>query len=80
MSERFKKLDAWFDFMNQQFEKIQDTYNTGVINNLLIDNDIETMEYRQITPDDELENECGYCKNPCDGSYCNSDCKKEDLK
>ena len=37
------KLDSWFSFMNQQFKKMEDSHQKGKINNLLIDNDIETI-------------------------------------
>ena len=42
-SEKFPKLDAWFDMMNDQFKKIEDTHQTNKINTLLIDNDIKTI-------------------------------------
>lgn len=41
---KFPKLDSWFDFMNQQMEKLEETRQKGEINNLLIDNDIELIE------------------------------------
>jgi len=25
------------------------------------------------SPEDELENRCGYCDKPCDGDFCNQD-------
>jgi len=37
------------------------------------------MEYRQTTPDDEIENECSFCKNPCEDTYCSTECKKAEL-
>ena len=43
-NEKFPKLDSWFDFMNDQFEKIEKSHEKGKINNLLIDNDIEIIE------------------------------------
>lgn len=27
-------------------------------------------------PPEELENNCDYCGEPCEGRFCNSDCKK----
>lgn len=41
---KFPKLDAWFDFMNQQMEKLEETRQKVEINNLLIDNDIELID------------------------------------
>lgn len=43
-NNKFPKLDSWFDFMNQQMEKIEEAYQKGKINNLLIDNDIDLIE------------------------------------
>lgn len=40
---KFPKLDSWFDMMNDQFEKLEDSRNESEINNLLIDNDINTL-------------------------------------
>ena len=34
------------------------------------------MEYQKITPDDDPENECLYCGNLCDKSFCDSNCRK----
>ena len=42
--EKFPKLDAWFDMMNNQFKKIEDTHQTNKINNVLIDNDIKPLD------------------------------------
>jgi hypothetical protein len=42
--DKFPKLDSWFDFMNQQMEKIEENQRKGKINNLLIDNDIDLIE------------------------------------
>ena len=44
MSDKFKKLENWFDFMNSQFEKIEEITNSGKINSMLIGNDIETID------------------------------------
>lgn len=43
-NNKFPKLDSWFDFMNEQMEKIEEIHNKGKINNLLSDNDIELIE------------------------------------
>ena len=42
-NEKFTKLDSWFDFMNQQFKKIEESQEKSKINNLLIDNDIDLI-------------------------------------
>ena len=42
-NNKFPKLDSWFDFMNDQFEKIEETQEKSKINNLLIDNDIDLI-------------------------------------
>lgn len=41
---KFEKLDAWFDFMNQQFEKIEEMQQTTKINAILFDNDIKEIQ------------------------------------
>jgi len=41
--DKFPELMAWFDFMNQQFKKIEDADQKGKINSLLNDNDIELL-------------------------------------
>lgn len=41
---RFEKLDSWFDFMNVQFGKIEESHQKSKINNLLIDNDIDLIK------------------------------------
>ena len=38
---KFPKLDSWFDFMNKQMEKIEESQQNAKINNLLIDNNID---------------------------------------
>lgn len=43
-NEKYPKLDSWFDFMNEQMKRMEDARNKGEINNLLIDNDIETID------------------------------------
>ena len=43
-NEKFPKLDSWFDFMNDQFKKIEESNQKYKINNLLIDNDIDLIE------------------------------------
>lgn len=43
-SEKFPKLDSWFDFMNDQFKKIEESHEKSKINNLLNDNDIDLIE------------------------------------
>lgn len=41
---KFEKLDAWFDFMNQQFEKIEEMQQKTKINEILFDNDIKEIQ------------------------------------
>ena len=41
---KFEKLDAWFDFMNQQFEKIEEMQQITKINAILFDNDIQEIQ------------------------------------
>lgn len=43
-NEKFPKLDSWYDFMNNQFKKIEENNEKSKINNLLIDNDINLIE------------------------------------
>lgn len=33
---------------------------------------IDSREY----PPEETDHECHYCGEPCNGSFCNRDCKK----
>ena len=33
-------------------------------------------QWKQQTPDDAPENECGYCGEPCENEFCNKECKK----
>ena len=40
---KFENLTNWFDFMNNQFEKIEEMQNTNKINNVLSDNDIDLI-------------------------------------
>ena len=42
-NEKFPKLDSWFDMMNDQFKKIEESQDRSKINNLLIDNDIDLI-------------------------------------
>lgn len=42
-NEKFPKLDSWFDMMNNQFKKIEESQDRSKINNLLIDNDIDII-------------------------------------
>ena len=42
--DKYPKLDNWFNFMDQQFEKIEESNNKRNINNLLIDNDIDIIK------------------------------------
>jgi hypothetical protein len=42
--DKFPKLDSWFDFMNDQFKKIEESHEKSKINNLLIDNNIDLIE------------------------------------
>lgn len=39
-----KKLDSFFDFMNDQFEKLEEVRQKSKINSLLFDNDIDLIE------------------------------------
>ena len=41
--EKFPELMAWFDFMNNQFKRIEESHETSQINKLLDDNDIEPI-------------------------------------
>ena len=34
--------------------------------------------WKQQEPPSELENDCAYCGEPCDGRYCSRECKKAD--
>ena len=42
-NKKFPKLDAWFDFMNNQLEKIEQSNDKIKINKLLSDNDIDLI-------------------------------------
>lgn len=42
--EKFPELMQWFDFMNSQFKKVEESHEKSKINNLLIDNDIDSIE------------------------------------
>ena len=42
-NDKFPKLDNWFDMMNEQFEKIEESHNKGKINSLLFDEGIESI-------------------------------------
>ena len=33
-------------------------------------------DWKLETPPSEPENECSFCKVPCDGEYCSKQCKK----
>lgn len=41
---KFEKLDAWFDFMNQQLNKIEEMQQITKINAILFDNDIKEIK------------------------------------
>lgn len=41
---KFEKLDAWFDFMNQQLNKIEEMQQITKINAILFDNDIQEIQ------------------------------------
>lgn len=43
-NEKYPKLDSWFDFMNKQMKRMQESRNKGEINNILIDNDIDLID------------------------------------
>ena len=38
------KLDSWFDFMNNQMEKMKEADERSKINNLLIENEIDLIK------------------------------------
>tara|TARA_R110000851_G_scaffold308703_1_gene467717 strand:- start:57 stop:227 length:171 start_codon:yes stop_codon:yes gene_type:complete len=42
--DKFPELEKWFDFMNDQLEGLEKNHEKREINNLLIDNDIETVD------------------------------------
>ena len=42
--DKYPKLEAWFDFMNNQMEKLERVREVGKINSILIDNDIELID------------------------------------
>ena len=42
--DKFPELMQWFDFMNEQFQKVEDAHNNSKINNLLFDNDIDLLQ------------------------------------
>lgn len=42
-NNKFPKLDAWFDFMNNQMNKIEETQQKVKINDILSDNDIKNI-------------------------------------
>ena len=44
MEDRFKDINDWFDFMNNQFAKIEEAHHKSKINNILIDNDIDPIQ------------------------------------
>lgn len=33
-------------------------------------------DWKLQTPDELGEDECGYCGEPCDGEFCDNNCKK----
>lgn len=33
-------------------------------------------DWKQEAPEEEKENECGFCGAPCDGDFCDKECKK----
>jgi hypothetical protein len=39
--ENNDKLDAWFEQMNKQMEKLEESRNNGQLDSILFDNDIE---------------------------------------
>ncbi len=41
---KFENLESWFNYMNSQFEKIDEMQQKSKINALLIDNDIELID------------------------------------
>lgn len=43
-NNNFPKLDSWFDFMNEQMEKLEQVRDKGKINSLLFDNNIDIIE------------------------------------
>lgn len=43
-NNKFPKLDSWFDFMNNQMKKIEESDQKYKINNLLTDNEIDLIQ------------------------------------
>ena len=39
-----RDLTGWFNFMDEQLKKLKQSNETNIINNILIDNDIETID------------------------------------
>ena len=39
-----ERLNSWFDFMNNQMEKFEEINQKFIINKLLINNDIDSIE------------------------------------
>lgn len=39
----FENINNWFDFMNEQIEKLEQVRDKGKINSLLFDNDIDMI-------------------------------------
>ena len=42
--DKNKKLGDWFDFMNNQFKKMEKSNEKTMLNDLLMDNDIDIIE------------------------------------
>jgi len=40
----FENINNWFDFMNEQFKKIEESNQKYKINSVLLDNDIDLVE------------------------------------
>lgn len=40
----FENINNWFDFMNEQFEKIEESNQKYKVNSVLLDNDIDLIE------------------------------------
>jgi len=43
-NNKFPQLDQWFSDMDEAFNKIKESHEKGKINNLLFDNDIDSIK------------------------------------
>lgn len=42
-NDKFPKLDAWFDFINDQMQKLEKSNHNSKLNSILEDNNINTI-------------------------------------